>query len=306
MLHSLRVTRTLSDLAAAPEEFPIAVAAVLGTQVFQSEVNRAMAKSGPLTAWDHYLRGISQLNHWGSGSLDVVITEVRSAIAAGPDFGLAHAQLVTVLAIAGYNSGSLMDTACRREINQHINRAMQLDGENPEILSIIANAHAMLGEGDAGLRLAQRAVALAPNSPSAHFALGRTLFAIGRTCDAIAALEKLERLAPNEQRQSSAQLTIGVCLCFENRPAEAVVALDRSLAQHSNFGSALWWKAVAEAQQGKEEEARASIKQFRQSESGVQIDQPIPLVALSLPLRKRAAEACVIFRRLWNETDSGP
>ena len=85
-----------------------------------------------------------------------------------------------------------------------------------------------------------------------------------------------------------------------------VVALDRSLAQHSNFGSALWWKAVAEAQQGKEEEARASIKQFRQSESGVQIDQPIPLVALSLPLRKRAAEASVIFRRLWNDTDSGP
>ena len=225
MLWSERITRRLADIEATPEEFPVAMAGELGQSIGQFEMNRAMTKAGPFSAWEHILRVRAHQARMGSQSNRSAVEEARKAVAKAPDFGMAYATLAgSLTGFAALERGALSEAERHellREARDHSKRAMELDGDNSAVLILLAAAYASLGDAEAGLRLAQRAAKLAPYSAEAHNSLGFTYFMLGRTADAIAAYGKQVRLAPFDAFRPGALAALGICLFIEGRPIEA-------------------------------------------------------------------------------------
>jgi TolB-like protein/cytochrome c-type biogenesis protein CcmH/NrfG len=307
MLWSSRATRKLADIAASPEEFPASVAAELSQAVGQLETRQALAKSGSCSAWEYVLRAQAFMTRQGSDRMRSAEAEARSAVAAAPDFGLAHATLASALAARVPNSwGALGDAEHRelvREVHSHIRRAIQLDGDDPATLIQLAFAYATLKDGEAGLRLALRATELAPHSPEAQAALGSSYFQLGKTADALTAFRTQLRLASQDVSRPFALALLGVCLFDQGRTAEAEEAIDRSLALHPDNYAALRWKAIVAAELGKEQAARAAVGLLRANEPGKSTGEYLQLLDRQPVGLNRKHEAIAILRRLLEESE---
>jgi TolB-like protein/Tfp pilus assembly protein PilF len=303
MLCSARFARNPSAIDTSPEEFAVAVACELGEHIVHIESSRAMTKQGPLTGWDHVMRAWAFTERLGPDSQQSALAESRKAIAAAPDLGLAHALLAMSIGTDRALGLGEIGEAERRTIHHHIKRAMQLDGDSIAILYSISTAYAALDDEEAALRLARRAVELAPNSPMAQFALGNACFATGRTTEAIAAYKEQLRLAPRDVHRAAALMILGICLYIESEVAEAATALDRSLALNPDYCVALMWKAVVAARQGQEQTAKATVLRLRDAEPGMSIDQHLRLLVYYPMYREQLTGTVTIFHRLWEETE---
>jgi TolB-like protein/Tfp pilus assembly protein PilF len=303
MVWSPRFVRKAAEVAASPEEFPVAVAFQLGEHIVQLEMTRAMAKPGPLSGWEHVLRSMAYGTRPGSDSMRRAAEEAAGAVAAAPDLGLAHAMLATALCVHAYAYGDGIDDALSREIRAHIQRAMQLDGDNPTVIARLAPAYAELGDGDTCLRLARRAVELCPNQPFAHFTLGLAYLGLGRPADAIAALEEQDRLTPHHLQRSAALVLLGTCYWLEGMPDEAEAAVDRALALHPDWDLALHWKVILAVERGQEQAGRDTMRRLREAEPAKSLDQQVRGMLAYPPVRERLAPAVAILRRLWDATE---
>jgi len=94
VIWSPRFNGKADEIAAAPDEFQASVASQLRGHIIQIEMDRAMAKQGPLSGWDHLLRAQSLSRRQGSDSGRMLVEKPRSAVAAAPGLGMAHAVLV--------------------------------------------------------------------------------------------------------------------------------------------------------------------------------------------------------------------
>jgi TolB-like protein len=299
---STRLFRKLAAHNASPEDFPVAVACELGEYVVQIEMARAMKKQGPLSGWEHLLRAMTFAERLRSDSLRSAVEELRKAVLVAPDFGLAHAMLARLLGVITLRGLEVLDAPRRREIRKHVNRAMELDGDNSATLAHVASACGTLGDGESFLRLARRAIELAPHSLQAYFAFGMANFRLGRIADALAAFKYQLRLAQNDFNRPVALEHLGICLCLEGKPAEAEAALDQSLAFNPDFGAALVWKGIVAAQMGNEQTARFAVMRLRDVESELSFDQHVHILVDNPQLAERSAGAVDTFRRLWDET----
>jgi tetratricopeptide (TPR) repeat protein len=293
--------RGLDEIETSPEEFPASVAAELIEAIAQFETKLALAKSGPLSAWEHVLRARAhQFRLAVAPSLDA-LDEARKAVAAAPDFGMAHSALAMALCLKLAASGSPCDAehdALVREIHEHIGQALRLDGDNPAILLASVGAYSSLGDTEAGLRLALRATKRTPNSPDAQAALGLAYFLAGRTGDAIAVYSKQDRLASLDSFRTFGLWALGVCLFIEGRPAEAEAAIDRSLGLHPDNAMALSWKAIIAADLGNHEAGTAAVRLLLATNSGLSTDESLIRVE-ELPFEHpRKYEAVAILQRL--------
>jgi TolB-like protein/Flp pilus assembly protein TadD len=303
MVWSPRFVGKAADMAASPEEMPVAVATQLGEHIAEIEMKRAMAKPGPFSGWERLLRAIAYGTRPGTDSANRAIEEARKAVVAAPDLGLAHAVLATTLAVRANTYGEGIDDALSREIHAHATRAMQLDGDSPMVIARLAPTYAAIGDGETCLRLARRAVELYPHAAHAHFALGMAYSAVGRIADAIAALEEQDRLTPHDLQRPARLMLLGACYWIEGQTGEADAAIDRALALHPNWDLALMWKAILAAHRGEEEAGRDIIKRLRAADPTRSIDQILrQMFEGFMQLRERFAVAAAILRRLWDET----
>lgn len=299
---SQRFVRKAEDIAASPEEFPVAAAAELCEQILVIERNRAISKPGPHSAWEHLFRAMAHWSQPAPDSLRSAIEETRSAIAAAPDIGLAHAILGTELAVQVTLHAEPLGDALRCEIQAHAKRAMQLDGANPMVIQFLVTAYVALGEGETSLRLARRAVELTPHSTGSYDALGIANLALGRTADAIAAFTEQDRLSSFDNGRPYGLAHLGMCYLLEGQPAEAEEAIDRALALYPDFHLALKWKAIIAAHRGEEHLALATVQRLRAVEPAMSIDKHVRQMVQNRHLAERSAKAVATLRRLWDET----
>jgi TolB-like protein/cytochrome c-type biogenesis protein CcmH/NrfG len=285
------------------EEFVAAIVAELGEDIHQIEMQRAMAKLGPWSGWEHYLRSWAYARHTTSGSMSRHHEEARQAVAKAPSLGVAHAQLVSALTDSILVGGEQPDEALRNEIRTHAVLAMQLDGNNPTVVSSVVGGYAVLGDFDAALRLARRAVELNPNNPYSYVWLGFAHMLAGDTARAISAYEQQDRLTSNDTSRYQALGNLGRCLAIEGRLDKAEEALDRSLALHPDYANTLKWKAIVAALQGDNGTALATVRRLREAEPSISIDKHVRQILFYTRLADRLAEPVAILRRLWEEAE---
>jgi TolB-like protein len=305
MLWSGRLMRKAADVAVAPEVFAVLIASELGEQIVQIEVTRAMAHPGPFSTWQHMMRSMAYVAHTGSDSIRRAIEEARCAITAAPDAALAHAMLATNLALLVNARGKELDDALSREIQAHIQRAIQLDGDDPTVIAWLVSPHITLGDFEAALRLAQRTVELYPGSPRSHWLLGFANLELGRTAEAIAAFTEELRLTTHDPIRNTGHAYLGVCYLLEGRPEEAEAAIDRSLALRPDLDVTLKWKAIVAASRGNEELALATVRRLREVEPEMTIEQHVRQVTFSPNVAERSGEYMATLQRLWVATGNG-
>jgi TolB-like protein/Tfp pilus assembly protein PilF len=306
MLWSHRLAGKCDEVVVALEKFGLDAAAALGRRIMQIEVTRAMSKEGPLSAWDHMLRSMAYVGRGGIEYVSMCIEESRQAVDAAPHLGLAHSNLALALGALVISGISELDDKLSHEIRTHITRAIQLDGEDPSVMGGLGVAYTALGDGEAALRFARRALELNSSSPRAYDLVGIALLELGRTVDAIAAFTRDERPNSYFGVRHAMLASLAICYLLEGQPDQADEVLDQSLAHFADYGVALKWKAIAAAQRGNEQVALVSIKRLREVEPQMSIDQHIRQIIRSPYLAERTGEHVATLRRLWEATDGEP
>jgi TolB-like protein/Flp pilus assembly protein TadD len=300
MLKSARFTGEHAVLAVSPEEFPRAVGSELGELVLQIETNRAMTRPGPFTGWEHLLRTVAYQSRPGTDSTRRALEEARLAIAVAPNLGLAHAIIANRLVVLVLGEGEEFTAARRQEIRGHATRAAQLDGDNPAVIAWLVSAYLALSDSGTSLQLAQRAAALNPHSTLSHFALGSAYAGLGRTTEAITEFREQDRLTSSDRFRPIGLTCLGFCCWYEGRLDEAEAALDRALGFQPDFELALKWKAIVLAGGGNERTALALIRQLKESNPAISLEQHARQISGHPTLGSRSEQALAIFHRLWN------
>jgi TolB-like protein/tetratricopeptide (TPR) repeat protein len=307
MLWSSRYSSELSDVEESLEPFAVSIASDLDQALSKIEIAQAQSKRPPCTAWEHVLRVQALMNYHAPGNAHREVEEARQAVAAAADYGLAHATLAQALSSRLQTDRLILGEPERRtmirEIHDAAQRALELDGHDPVILTRIASAYGQLGDPYSGLRLAQRAKILAPHSADTQFALGFAHFMLGHTGEAIEAFGQYDSVAQSDNSRMSGQTMLGICLFIEGRNEEAETAIDRALMVSPSFYLSLRWKAIIAARLGKEQSARAAVRLLREAEPGKAIEDFLDSPN-HLPIEHpRKYEAIEILRRLLEEAD---
>jgi TolB-like protein/Flp pilus assembly protein TadD len=299
MLWSQRFSHGAEGTATSLEDFQAAVGAEISEKIVQFEMDRAMTKPGPWSGWEHVLRARAYVARQGPTTTQSYLEECRQAVAAAPDMALAHAFLAGALAEQAHVNGRALSSAQIDEIQTHIKRAMQFEGDNPTVIAAVQPVYEALGEYEIGLRLARRIVELYPTATMSHFILGRAYLALGRCAEAIASFTRQDQSTSFDAIKILGLTKRGIAYFLEGRLADAETDLDRALGFDPDYYLALKWKAIVAALRGDETVAVANIQRLKKIEPTMLLDHHIWQMVNNPNLADHCADAVAILRQLW-------
>jgi adenylate cyclase len=181
------------------------------------------------------------------------------ALELDPQFGSAAA-----LASLCYTQDVLWGYAAdpqfeRKEAVRLFRLALSIDDSDPETLAWAAFISAyMVGDSESEIEMAERAVALNPNSFFAWNSRGWVYKAAGLPEEAIQSFERAIRIGPVDPELHRSFTGIGYALIELGRFDEAIVAGKRAQRQNPSFPVAYRCLASAFAHLGRDAEARVA------------------------------------------------
>ncbi len=252
-----RFERDLTDVFALQDEVTTAVVSAIQPKMLQTEIAMATRRRPEnLTAYDFYLRAMPQSYLMTREGVAEAIRLAHRALELDPRFGSVaalaghcHAQNVTL----GYAKDPQFD---RKEAVRLAHLALSIDDSDPDTLARAAVISAwMVGDSEAEIEMADRAVALNPNSSLAWNCRGWVYNTAGLPEEAIRSFERAVRMSPVDPRLWSTLLGIGVALIELRRFDEAIVAGKKAQRQNPSYSAVYRCLASAFAHLGRDAEA---------------------------------------------------
>ena len=252
-----RFERDLTDIFALQDEVTIAVVSAVQPKMLQTEIEMATRRRPEnLTAYDFFLRSMQQYYLTTRESLAEAIRLAHRALELDPRFGSAaalagdcHASNVAL----GYANDPQFD--CKEAVRL-ARLALRIDDGDPDTLSRVAVISAgMVGDSEAEIEMADRAVALNPNSWRTWNNRGWVYNYAGLPEEAIRSFERAIRMSPVDPLLHMTFLGIGHALMGLRRFDEAIVVLKKALRQNPSFMPACRGLASAFAHLGRDAEA---------------------------------------------------
>jgi Flp pilus assembly protein TadD len=179
---------------------------------------------------------------------------------------LAYAHCIAAI----YQAPGSQDEALRLA-TESAERAVALDGDNPNALTALGMALWLRGDYDRAHAVASRALEINPSHSPAYAVLGNVLTVSNRPDDAIATIEKGLRLSPNDPMTWSFWFAIGLAHFVAGRSEEAVESVRRSLYYRKNPGTYRLLAAVC-GHLGRIEEGRAALAELVRMTPGFSVD----------------------------------
>jgi len=253
-----RFERDLTDVFALQDDVTVAVVSAIQPKLLQTEIAMATRRQPEnLTAYDFYLRAMQQFYLTTREGLSEAIRLSHRALELDPRFGLAAA-------LAGNSHmdnvlwGYATDPQFERKEAVRLSRlALSLDDGDPEILGKAASISAfMVGDSETEMEMADRAVALNPNSRNAWNSRGRVYLIAGLPEEAIASFERAIRMSPVDPRLHLTFVGMAQSLIELSRFDEAIAAGKKALRQNPSYSAAYRCLASAFAHLGRDAEAR--------------------------------------------------
>jgi adenylate cyclase len=252
-----RFERDLTDVFALQDEVTVAVVSAIQPKIIQTEIALSTRRRPEnLTAYDYYLRA---LQHYLATPEELAekIKLAHCALELDPLFrpaavlaGVGHMQNV----LFGYADDPQFD---RREAVRLSRLALSLDDSDPDTLAAAAVISAfMVGDIESALEMADRAVALNPNSFGVWLARGWVYRNAGLPEEAVRSFERAIRASPVDPLLHRPLTGMGMALVELGRFDEAVVAARKALRQHPFFSPTYCCLASAFAHLGRDAEAR--------------------------------------------------
>src|SRR5436190_9495047 len=255
-----RFERDLTDIFALQDEITLALVSAVQPKMLQTEIEMATRRRPEnLTAYDFFLRAMQQYYLTTRESLAEAITLAHRALELDPKFGSAaalagdcHASNVAL----GYANDPQFD--CKEAVRL-ARLALRIDDGDPDTLSRVAVISAgMVGDSEAEIEMADRAVALNPNSWRTWNNRGWVYIMVGLPEEAIRSFERAIRMSPVDPLLHMTFLGIGHALMGLRRFDEAIVVLKKALRQNPFFMPACRGLASAFAHLGRDAEAHAA------------------------------------------------
>jgi adenylate cyclase len=253
-----RFERDLTDVFALQDEVTVAVVSAIQPKLLQTEIELAARRrpENP-TTYDFYLRAMPHFYLTTRESLTEAIRLAHRALELDPRFGLVVA-LAAVLhtnnVLLGYADDPQFD---RQEAIRLMRLAFSLDDGDPDTLAWAAlTSTFMVGDRESEIEMADRAVALNPNSYVAWICRGWVHRNAGLPEEAIRSFERAIRASPVDPLLYRLFTGMGMALIELRRFEEAIVAGKKALRQNSSFSAVNVVLAAAFAHLGRDAEAR--------------------------------------------------
>ncbi|MGY4575194.1 winged helix-turn-helix domain-containing tetratricopeptide repeat protein [Bradyrhizobium sp. USDA 3256] len=252
-----RFERDLTDVFSLQDEVTLAVVSAIQPKMLQTEIAMATRRRPEnLTAYDFLLRAIHQYHLTTRESLAEAIKLAHRALELDPGFGSAaalagdcHASNVAL----GYANDPQFD--CKEAVRL-ARLALSIDDGDPDTLSRIAVILAgMVGDSEAEIEMADRAVALNPNSWRTWNNRGWVYILAGLPEEAIRSFERAVRMSPVDPLLHMTFFGIGNALLRLSRFDEAIVLFKKALRHNPSFTPAYRGLASAFAHLGRDAEA---------------------------------------------------
>jgi adenylate cyclase len=253
-----RFERDLTDVFALQDEVTVAVVSAIQPKLLQTAIEMATRRRPEnLTAYDFYLRALPQYYSLTREGLAKAIALAHRALELDPRFGRAAA-----LAGISHTNNVILGYAidpqfARKEAVRLLRLALRIDDGDPETLAWAAVISAfMVGDSESEIEMADRAVALNPNSFPAWHARGHVYRIAGMPEEAVRSYERAMRMSPVDPAQYVALVGMGMAFIELRRLDEAIVAAKKGLRQHPTYPAAYRCLASAFAHIGRYAEAR--------------------------------------------------
>jgi TolB-like protein/Flp pilus assembly protein TadD len=253
-----RFERDMTDIFALQDDVTLAIVSAIRPKLFQAEVALASRRRPEhLTAYDLYLRAVQQAVRSTRESLTEALRLLQRALQLDPGFAAAAA-----LAGACHLENVLRTYAIdpqfeRNEAARLMRLALSLDDHDPDTLATAVLISALLvGDCEAEIEMADRAVALNPNSYHAWHRRGWVYKIAGQPEEAIRSFERAMRMSPLDPQQFTALTGMGFAFIELRRFDEAIVAGKKALRQNSSHPGPHRCLASAFAHLGQDAQAR--------------------------------------------------
>ncbi|MCS3500967.1 adenylate cyclase [Bradyrhizobium japonicum] len=253
-----RFERDLSDIFALQDEVTAAVVSAIEPKLLQTEIAMA-ARRRPenLTAYDLFLRALPQFYLATREGNTEAIRLARRALELDPRFG-------PVAALAGncHMQNVLQDYAIdpqfeRKEAVRLSRLALSVDDSDPDTLARAAAILAFMeGDCESEIEMADRAVALNPNSFWAWHCRGWVYKVAGLPEEAVRSFERAIRMSPVDPLLHRSFTGMGYAFIELGRFDEAIAAGKKARRQNPFFPTAYRCLASAFAHLGRDEETR--------------------------------------------------
>ena len=262
LLWSQQYEEALSDVFAVQDAISQNVAGALAVSLTKAEQQRAMAKAPEnLDAYDLVLRGRERL--WlgtRAGNREARQLFGRAA-EADPDYAAAYAWL-------GRAYLDMADLGWVEDVAGTVDRAfdlakkaLSLDPDNVEALSVLGSAHARRTEYDEALAASDRLLEINPSDVRGLFGRLSVLLWLGRIDEAIEAGEQGFRFDPNPAATSV--FNLGLAYYEVRRHADAIRVLERGAARFPDNWNIRAALAAAYAQEGRLADAADALEALR-------------------------------------------
>ena len=252
-----RFERDLTDIFTLQDEVTLAVVSAIQPKLLQTELARvARRRPENLTAYDLYLRAMQQFFTYTREGVAEAIKLANRALELDPRFG-AVAALAGVCHMNNVIWGYAIDPQFeRKEAVRLLRLALSVDDGDPDTLAMAAIISAYTADDCEGsIEMADRAVALNPNSFNAWHYRGWVYRIAGLPEEAIGSFELAIRKSPVDPRLHVLFAGMGLAFTELGRFDEAIVALKKALRQNPSYVAAYRYLASAFAHLGRDAEA---------------------------------------------------
>jgi adenylate cyclase len=260
-----RFERDLTDMFALQDEVTVAVVSVIQPKLFKTEIGMA-ARRRPenLTAYDFYLRAMQQHYLTTREGFAEAIRLAHRALELDPRFGVVAA-LAAICHMQNVLWGYAVDLQFdRKEAVRLVRLALSLDDGDPDTLAWAGLISAfMVGDNESSVELADRAVALNPNSFRAWTCRGQVYRIAGLPEEAVRSFERAIRMSPVDPALHLPLAGMAQALIELRRFDEAIVAAKKA-QRHNPSSLAYRCLAPAFAHAGRDAEAREAAAQLLQ------------------------------------------
>jgi adenylate cyclase len=253
-----RFERDLIDVFALQDQLTAAVVSAIQPKLLQTEIAMATRRRPEnLTAFDFYLRAMLQFYVATREGLAEAIRLAHRALELDPRFGFVAAlagncHMLNVL--LGYAADPQFE---HDEAVRLLRLALSIDDGDPETLAMACiNSAFMVGDCESEIEMADRAVALNPNSFKAWHARGWVCKIAGLQEEAVQSFELAVRMSPVDPLLHRALIGMGMAYIELRRFGEAIVAGKKAQRQNPSYSASYRCLASAFAHLGRDAEAR--------------------------------------------------
>ncbi len=260
-----RYDSELNDIFDLQDQVTTRVVGAIAPKLEQVEIERVRHRpTESLDAYDHYLRGMSNLHQWTKESGDEALRQFYRAIELDAGFASAYGMAAWCFVLRKSN-GWMGDRAQEiAEATRLARRAVELGADDATALSgagytLVFVAHDL----DNGAAILDRALALNPNFAGALINSGWTKSFLGEPDLAIKHVTDAMRLSPLDPMIFRTLGSVAFAHFVAGRYDEASLWAEKALQERANYLPALRELAAAKALAGRIGEAQAAMVHLR-------------------------------------------